>query len=62
MPPAVIDYPVLLAFDVPSDAQELWLDIYNKDRTRVASIYVSPCQSEETRTCEGPFIEAQPKD
>lgn len=62
MPPMVIDYPLLLTFDVAADSQELWLDIYKRDNTARASIYLEPCQSKEQRLCEGKFIDIPPED
>ena len=62
MPPAVTDYPVLLTFDVPEDSRELWLDVTNRDGTEKSSIYLSPCVSDDDRTCDGTFSEAQAKD
>ena len=60
--PGAPEWPVLLCFDVAEDSQELWLDIETRDGTERASIYLSPCQSETERICEGRFIDATPKD
>lgn len=62
MPPGVIDYPVLLTFDVAQDSEELWLDVYDRDRSEKASIHLAPCQSKEDRICEGKFIDVEPED
>ena len=62
MPPAVTDYPVLLTFDVPADSKELWLGVTNRDGSEKASIYLSPCATDNDRICSGAFSEALPKD
>ena len=60
--PDAPEWPVLISFDVGEDSQELWLDVSTRDGNEKASIYVSPCQSDSERICEGRFIDVTPKD
>jgi hypothetical protein len=53
------DWPVLIAFDVAEDSQELWLDVSSiADSTRQVSIHLSPLISKREQMYGGKFIDA----
>lgn len=50
---------MLIAFDVPEDAQDLWLDLASRDKSQGLSIILQPATADKAETHDGQFIQAK---